>query len=264
MTEIMLGTQGWSYPDWVGPFYPPGTRPGDFLPHYAGRFDTVELDTTFYATPPPSRVKIWAAKTPSNFVFSAKLPRAITHDRRLVDCAAELTEFLGAIGGLGAKLGCLLIQLPPDFRADERPAVESFLKLLPSDVRFAAEFRHRSWLEQDTYSLLADHGVAWAIVDLPYLPPTPTITAPFTYLRWIGAHGQLPRFDAVQIDRDGHDDQWAEVIRGLCGGVDRVYGYFNNGYAGHAPASVRGMQQRLGLPTREPPPPEQPALFDLG
>lgn len=257
MAEIRLGAQSWSYPDWVGPFYPAGARQGDFLRHYARVFDTVELDSTFYGTPRPSQVQSWAANTPPDFVFSAKLPRTITHERRLVDCAEELARFLDVIG----QLGPLLIQLPPDFRSEERPALEDFLALLPADHRFAAEFRHRSWLSPETYALLADHGVAWAIVDLPYLPRTPSITAPFTYLRWLGDWGKLTRFDAVQIDRDARDDEWADVLRDLSGRVDQIYGYFNNYYAGHAPASVRAMHQRLGLPVREPPPPEQPRLF---
>lgn len=262
MADIRLGTQGWSYPDWVGSFYAPGARQADYLTEYARRFDTVEIDSTFYGMPRPSHVQAWAEHSPPDFVFTAKLPRSITHDRRLVDCSDELGQFLAVIGRLGPKLGPLLIQLPPDFRSDERPALERCLDLLPKDYRFAVELRHRSWHDDETLDLLSAHGVAWTITDLPYLPPLVATTARFSYLRWHGERRQLARFDAVQIHRSERDDAWAATLRSLAERVDQVYGYFNNYWAGHAPASVRAMQQRLGLPAREPPPPEQPSLFD--
>jgi uncharacterized protein YecE (DUF72 family) len=170
------------------------------------------------------------------------------------------------MSGLGPKLGPMLVQLPPDFHADERPALEGFLKLLPNGYRFAAEFRHRSWHSPETFELLTDHGVAWTIIDLHYMPRRPAQTAGFSYLRWLGDRRQIARYDRVQIDRTERDDEWAEIVRVLIERVDRVYGYYGNHYAGHSPASVRAMQQRLGLPVRAPPAetdePEQPGLFD--
>src|SRR5262245_3887869 len=105
MNEIRIGTMGWSYPGWVGPFYPAGSRPADFLAEYAHVFDCVELDTTFYGAPKPAIVRGWAANTPDHFRFSAKLPRQITHDRHLHDAEADLHAFLGSIAPLGDKLG---------------------------------------------------------------------------------------------------------------------------------------------------------------
>ena len=124
MTDIRLGTQGWSYADWVGVFYPPQTKPSDYLRFYSQVFDTVELDTTFYSTPRPALVRSWAETTPDGFLFTAKLPQAITHEKHLKDCERELDAFVSAMRLLGPKLGALHIQLPPDFR--------DFLRLLNS------------------------------------------------------------------------------------------------------------------------------------
>jgi uncharacterized protein YecE (DUF72 family) len=114
---IYLGTQGWSYKDWVGSFYPAGTAARDFLACYAQQFGAVELDTTFYGTPTPSRVRTWFDVTPDDFLFTAKVPRSITHDRHLVDCREDFEEFVAIMRLLGHKLGPILIQLPPDFTA---------------------------------------------------------------------------------------------------------------------------------------------------
>src|SRR5579872_3325512 len=201
MSQIFLGTQGWSYKDWVGPFYPPNIRPQTYLRHYCRQFDAVELDSTFYGPPEAETVRSWASSSPPNFVFTAKMPRAITHDRHLVDAQADLAEFLASISLLDDKLGAILIQLPPDFKIDERPALEEFLKLLPDDMGFALEIRHRSWLIEDTYELLRRHRVAWTMIDLPYMPITPEITSDFAYVRLLGDHKRIARLNATQIDR---------------------------------------------------------------
>ncbi|MFN8523415.1 MAG: DUF72 domain-containing protein [Chloroflexota bacterium] len=267
MTEVRLGTQGWSYPDWLGSFYRQGTRPGDYLAQYARRFSTVELDTTFYATPRPSQVESWRTRTPDDFIFSAKLPRLITHDRRFVDCGDELRRFVHVMEGLGPKLGPLLIQCPPDLTIDTWDEFAAFLNVLPPNRPFAAEFRHRSWLTPDTTALLQDHGIAWTVIDLHYLPWTPDVTAGFSYFRWLGDRRAIERYDRVQIDRQARDDEWAAIIRGIIDRVERVYGYYNNHYSGHSPESVRAMHRRLGLPLKEDQPPAdeaaEPTQLDL-
>jgi uncharacterized protein YecE (DUF72 family) len=260
--NIYLGTQGWSYADWVGSFYPPGTRPDRYLSLYTRSFDAVELDTTFYGIPSASRVATWRDTTPPDFVFTAKLPRSITHDRRLVDAGDELRDFLQSLKPLGAKLGAVLIQLPPDFSGDERPALEGFLALLPGDVRFAAEFRHRSWLNDDTFDLLRRHHVAWTIADLWYMPVTPVLTTDFTYLRLLGNRRQITRVHTVQIDRRADLERWAEELERFARDVERVYGFVNNHYSGHSPADVRTLRHLLGMPEERPnEQPEQGSLL---
>jgi uncharacterized protein YecE (DUF72 family) len=253
--DILLGTQGWSYPDWVGPFYPPGTRQADFLTLYSQVFPTVELDTTFYGLPRPATVEGWRRRTPDGFEFTAKLPQRITHEKRLVDVKDELFEFLAVMKLLGEKLGPLLVQLPPDFRNGpaELQQVDDFVKLLPPNQLFAIEFRHRSWAQEEVFAILSERRICWCINDLPYLPKRVEVTGDFSYLRWLGDHRQIASFAATQIDRSADYDAWAATLRELSSRVTRVYGYFNNHYAGHSPASVRQLQRRLGQPESAPP-----------
>jgi uncharacterized protein YecE (DUF72 family) len=249
---IYLGTQGWSYKDWLGPFYPPGTKPVEYLARYAEVFDAVELDTTFYGIPVASTVDTWRDSTPEGFQFTAKVPRSITHDRHLVDSADELDAFVTAMRRLGPKLGAILIQLPPDFSLDERPALERFLALVPPDVRFAAEFRHRSWLEEETYDLLRERNIAWTMIDLPYMPITPRVTADFSYVRLLGDHRRITRLNETQIDRSEDLRRWADEIEAVARKVERVYGFVNNHYSGHSPVDVHRLRRALGLPDSEP------------
>lgn len=256
MTRFYLGTQGWSYKDWVGPFYADGTQTRDYLARYAEQFDAVELDTTFYGIPPETRIALWNEATPEGFQFTAKVPRSITHDRHLVDGAEEMTEFLGVLQGLGPKLGPILIQLPPDFTIDERGALESFLRTLPDDFRYAAEFRHRSWLVDETFDLLEQFDVAWTCIDLSYMPRRVAVTTDFLYVRWLGNRKQIEHMDRVQIDRRPELDAWGERLEEEAHRVERIYGFVNNHYSGHSPADVRYLRRRLGMPEPLPPKPE--------
>lgn len=249
--KFFLGTQGWSYKDWVGSFYPSGAKPAEYLGLYARNFDAVELDTTFYGTPTPSRVQGWAAGTPEDFQFTAKTPRAITHDRRLVDAETEFDGFLDVISGLGTKLGAILIQLPPDFAVSEVPALERFFLRLPPGFRFAAEVRHRSWLREETYELFARHGVAWTMIDLHYMPIAPRITTDWTYVRWLGDHRRIMRMNETQIDHRDDLHRWAQELEAISRRVERVYGFVNNHYSGHSPADVRTLRREVGLAERE-------------
>jgi uncharacterized protein YecE (DUF72 family) len=250
--KIYLGTQGWSYKDWVGTLYPPRTSSRDYLSHYAQEFDAVELDTTFYGTPLPDRVQLWDRSTPADFQFTAKTPRSVTHDRRLIDAQADFEEFLSVMSGLGPKLGAILIQLPPDFTTDERPALEEFVSKLPPDFRFAVEFRHRSWLSDETYSFLRLHHVAWTMIDLVYMPRQIESTADFTYVRWLGDRRRIQRVNETQIDRTQDLDAWAEQLENVAHRLERMYGFVNNHYSGHSPADVRALKRRLGLSPTKP------------
>jgi uncharacterized protein YecE (DUF72 family) len=247
MVKIYIGTQGWSYKDWIGPFYPPNARSTYFLSFYAQEFDAVELDTTFYGTPDASRVERWFRSTPDDFQFTAKMPRTITHELRLVRAEAETSEFIEVMAGLGTKLGAVVIQLPPDFTAEERPALEAYLAALPAGPRYAAEFRHRSWLDESTYDLLAGHGVAWTMIDLPYMPITPVVTADFSYARLLGDHRKIKRINETQLDRTGELHRWGDRLADVAHRTERVYGFVNNHYSGHSPADVRRLRTHLGI-----------------
>lgn len=264
---IHLGTQGWNYDVWRGPFYPAGTKPEEFLATYARLLDTVEVDSTFYATPSENAVLGWARRTPAHFTFALKLPRAITHDRRLVDAGDDLLYFCDRARLLGDKLAAVLVQLPPDLSPRAFLALERFLPLLPRDLRWAVEFRDPGWLEDDVFALLEDFGVALALVDGEWLPLDRVLelaarpTAGFAYLRWL-APRVLTDFTRLQIDKSADLARWADAIRHLARRVDRVYGYFNNHYEGHSPLSAARLMRLLDI---EPIDPDslvtQPSLF---
>lgn len=254
--QARFGTQGWNYAAWVGTFYPSGTKPADFLPLYAQAFDTVEVDSTFYATPPVNSVLGWARRTPDDFVFALKLTREITHERRLRDSADELELFASRARLLGPKLGPVLVQMGPDFVPRELPQLERFLPLLPADIRFAVELRHHEWTRRgvmaDVLSLLAEHRVALAFSDGRWMPRETVLelaarpTAGFHYLRWMGPNRDLTDFSHVQVDRGAEQWAWAQAMRDLLiTGVD-IFGYVNNHFAGHSPASARDFQRLLG------------------
>jgi uncharacterized protein YecE (DUF72 family) len=251
MPDLYLGTQGWSYDSWVGSFYPPGTPSNGYLAHYATQFGTVELDTTFYAVPRASTIAGWREHTPESFRFAAKFPQYITHEKQLVDCREAAFTFLEAMTGLDQKLGPLLLQMPPSFSSGQMAALAAFLQLLPTGFRYALEVRHRSWLAKEALpglvSLLQRQGVALCLVQHAWMPRLDEVTAPFAYIRWLGRRQDIPDDDysAVRINRDAQLDAWAEQVARYLRGGTAVYGYFNNHYQGHSPASVHALQARL-------------------
>jgi uncharacterized protein YecE (DUF72 family) len=168
MSEVLLGTCGWSYAEWEGLLYP--EKQGK-LKRYSSIFPTVEIDSTFYALPEQGTVLGWTKHTPSNFIFSAKAPQTITHKKALDivrGIETDLNQFLETMKPLtdAGKLGCVLFQLPPFLRFNPQ-RLESFLSLLPNTPSFAVEFRHSSWLKEETFKLLERHRVAYTIVDEP-------------------------------------------------------------------------------------------------
>ncbi len=251
MSALHLGTQGFTYPSWVGPFYPTGTPATAFLEHYARHFDTVELDTTFYATPRLSTILGWRQRTPADFCFAAKFPQVVTHEKGLVGCADDAAAFVGAAQNLEQKLGPLLLQMPPGWSAAGLADLAAFLAQLPAGPRYVLEVRHKSWLAKDTLprllELLAGHQVALCLVQHAWMPRLDIVTAPFVYIRWLGRREEIPDddFSHVRINRDAQLDAWAAQIKGYLRAGLTVYGYFNNHYQGHSPASVRALQLRL-------------------
>jgi uncharacterized protein YecE (DUF72 family) len=254
MTRV--GTQGWNYDAWVGPFYPEGTRAADFLTIYARAFDTVEVDSTFYAIPAVKTVRAWAQRTPHDFLFSAKLPQEITHERRLRNVDDLAHEFFDTIRELGPKLGVVLIQLAPDFGPTELPAVAQFLPKLPRDIRFAIEFRNRGWIHEGVLALLAEHNVALTLTDGRWLQRKQMLqlatrpTADFRYVRLMGPDQSIVDYSRIQVDRTRELESWTTALRG---DDDRdTFVYVNNHFAGHSPQSARDLQRLLGQQATEP------------
>jgi len=246
-----IGTQGWNYDAWNGRFYPPGTKSGDRLEQYSRVFDTVEIDSTFYAMPPAERFASWYERTPAGFVFTVKLPRDITHDARLVGVDSLLIDFCDRASQLREKLGPLLIQLPPDLHARDFDAVEAFLKSLPAELQFAIEFRNTSWFQPRTFDLLREWDVALTVSVGPWLTTPQAISlavaapGPFQYLRWLGAPRHQDITPELIAERDADLYEWARTISAENRPI--TYAYFNNDYMGHSPDSARRLQELLGL-----------------
>ena len=259
MTEpgrIRIGTQGWNYPAWVGAFYPDGTRPHDFLGVYARAFDVVEVDSTFYAVPAAKTVRGWAERTPDGFTFALKMPQEITHDRRLLDAGDVVDAFMDAARELGPKLGPVLVQMGPDFVPSELDALRRFLPTLPRDVRFAVEVRNQKWtrpgLQAELLSLLAEHEAALALSDGRWIPRETMTdlalrpTAAFHYVRWMGPNRDVVDYSHVQFPRAEELSAWTAALgRVATNGVD-IFGFFNNHFSGHSPATARELQRLLG------------------
>jgi uncharacterized protein YecE (DUF72 family) len=254
-TSIRVGTSAFSATGWRGSFYPANIQPRDFLAYYSTKFDTVEVDSTFYGTPAVSTVQNWAQKTPANFLFALKVPQVITHEKCLADCDAEFSGFLAAAEHLGDKLGPLLLQFPyfnsatfktgAEFQARLRP----FLEKLPKDFQFAVEIRNKYWLDQPFTDLLRQHQVALAVIDQSWMPPIQEltkkldpVTGGFTYIRWLGDRKEIEQqtktWDKTVIDRRTALSHWVDYCYSTTHRGKKVYAYANNHYAGHSPATV--------------------------
>ena len=257
---ILAGTQGWSYPAWVGPFYPVGTRSIDLLGVYARAFQSVEVDATFYAIPAEPVVQGWRDRVPDDFVFSLKVPQEITHERRLVDADDVLHRFLERVRLLGPKLGALLLQMAPDWAPTPatREALAAFCRMLPPEYHWAIEFRDPKWLTPATLELLGEHNVALTLVDGRWMRREVMIqlgsrpTADFGYVRWMGGDRRITDYSRVQLDRDTELNMWSVGIAALHARVKTIFGYFNNRFQGHSPQSARDFQRMIGQEPVEP------------
>ncbi len=250
MTELLVGTSGWSYNEWTGVFYPNTTT--NKLAYYSKLFQTVEVDSSFYAYPSKGMVLGWARYAPDGFVFSVKLPRLLTHEKKLdLDrgTEADLVRFLGLLKPLMAsgKLGPILIQLPPSYSYQtDFEKLKRFLGAAPDDLMFAVEFRHPSWLRDDVWSFLRGRNVSNVIVDEPLLPPDTVVTADFAFIRWHG-RGSRPWYNYRYNDKEL--DGWVPKVREVASQVKKTYGYFNNHFKGYAVENSLKMMEKLGVST---------------
>ena len=258
--NIRLGTSAFTAAGWEGAFYPEGMKPADYLSYYARQFDTVEIDSTYYRAPSAATVRGWEAKTPPGFLFAAKVPQSITHEKLLLDCEEEFQEFVERMQLLGTKLGVLLLQFPyfnkQAFRSVDGflERLAPFLEHLPKGVRFALEVRNKYWLGPRLFDLLRSRGVALAFTDHPWMPRPgewfqkgDPVTADFSYVRWLGDRKGIEErtktWDKTIVDRRGELTEWANVCWKISARGIPIFAYANNHYAGHAPATVRLFQE---------------------
>jgi uncharacterized protein YecE (DUF72 family) len=251
--EIRIGTSGWSYAEWEKVFYPDSKTPK--LSFYSKIFDTAEIDSTFYANPYKGLVIGWARNTPSNFEFAVKLPKLITHTKKLElenGIEIDLNTFLDLLGPLqqAKKLGPLLIQLPPSFSSNRKKVLEDFFEILPLEkYKFAVEFRNKSWLkEKGTSSLLEKFSIANTIVDEPLLPIDLSPTSDFAFIRWHG-HGERPWYDYRYTQAE--IEPWIVRVKGGLKSVKKVYGYFNNHFHGYAVENSLEFMELIGIANSE-------------
>ena len=253
MSNVSIGTSGWSYKEWEGVLYPKGEKAK--LSYYARYFKTVEIDSTFYALPKERMIRGAMRSTPQDFVFSAKLPKVITHDKSLElekGVRLDLTKFMLLMRPLqdAGRLGALLIQLPPSFAYEQGlPRLSRFLEIVPRDIRFSAEFRNSSWLGKgDVDDLLRSYSVAKTIVDEPLLPPETDVTADFAFIRWHGRGSRLwysYRYSGSELET------WVPKVKEVASKVKKVYGYANNHPFGHAVETALRETELLGIATKE-------------
>jgi len=236
---LFVGTSGWNYFDWRGRFYPEDLKPAEYLSYFSRHFSSTEVNYSFYHLPKTTTYEKWAAQVPAGFVFAVKASRGITHIQRLKDVAAAWTGFLENAAALGGKLGPVLLQLPPSFKADPG-RLEEFLcvsrrAMAAGSVRLAFEFRHASWFGDRTLEILARNEACLVFADSQRYPQAPMeVTAPIVYVR---LHGPRELFGS-EYSRE-QLNEWAGRIRAWLSDGLTVYTYFNNDYHGYAISNAR-------------------------
>ena len=267
--KVLIGTSGWGYDEWVGPFYPKSLINKDFLLYYAKIFYTNEINTTFYNIPSKWVVENWIKRTPSDFLFSAKIPKTITHDNKLdIDkCMDDLDYFLEAMKPLinSKKLLAFLIQLPPSFQKKEHfNNLKEFLANWPSDrekegYELVIEFRHKSWMDDETFTYLRKNTISYCAVVEPLLPPRMDITNQnLAYIRFHG-YGKKIWFD--YFFKEEEIKKWAIPVRNVIENANRIGIYFNNHFSGYAAKNSLMMMKELDVKPRNEP--ESIQIFEI-
>lgn len=244
MANIRIGTSGWHYKHWVGKFYPEKLPGAKMLAYYFDRFDTVEINNSFYMLPKIETLSAWRDATPKNFEFAIKASRFLTHNKKLKEPENALNNFVPRAEALGEKLGPILFQLPPKWRINVDRLAE-FLDALPKYHRYTFEFREPSWLIQPVYDLLRKHNAAFCIYELAGFHSPIEITANWTYIRLHGPGGKYQGSYGDEVMRT-----WAERIARWSEELKSIYVYFDNDQAGYAAFNAltlkRMVQERTG------------------
>lgn len=263
---VRLGTSSFSETDWVGPFYPHGTKPKDFLAYYATRYNTVEVDSTYYAVPSRRTVEGWSRKISNEFILSAKFPRSIVHggdgprpDPETVLLPGATYEardrFLEVMNTLGNRLGPLVLQFPYfaktvfESSGEFMERLDRFLDDLPDGFKFAVEIRNRNWIKKPFADLLRRQNAALVLVDHAWMPHGDEVeerfdpvTSDFVYIRLLGDRKEIEAitdtWDKEVIDRADSLHRWADLVSRLVERDVETLIYVNNHYAGHAPATA--------------------------
>ena len=267
--NLLVGTSSWSNKDWCGTFYPEVIEPGEMISVYAQRYPTVEIDSTWHYMPNKNMVDAWKARTPDGFIFSAKVPKVISHEKYLEGCESELKQYVSVMERMGDKLGPMVLQFPYvakgkdpqeyETGADFTARLKAFARLLPKEFKWGVEIRNSKWLRPDLLDTLRAGNISLVFIDYYTMDPLPKLarrkdvfTADFAYIRFLGNHRQMDEavkkaradgqrnkeWDSLLVNRTEEMKAWIPPIKELAGKRIPVYVYFNNHYAGYAPGSV--------------------------
>ncbi len=239
MGQVRIGTSGWVYKEWTGPFYPKDLKAADRLAYISARFPTLEINGSFYRMPNQGAVAAWREGTPDDFVFAWKASRFLSHMKRLEDPDEPLAYMMSRAEVLGPKLGPILVQLPPNMKRDD-DRLDGFLKALPAGPRFSIEFRSPDWYEAPVLARLRDANVALCISDHHHAPAPWEATADFVYLRGHGPGGRyFGSYPHAELDT------WAKRIADWRDQHD-VFAYFDNDIGTAAPGDAQRLIDRVG------------------
>ena len=268
-SNMLVGTSSWSSKDWCGTFYPESIEPGDMIRAYANQLPTVEIDATWHRMPNSRMVEAWKSRTPEGFIFSAKVPKIISHDKYLEDCEAELNEFISVMSRLEDKLGALVLQFPYvakgkdpqeyETGADFVKRLKGFIGLLPKEFKWGIEIRNAKWIGPPLLEILKSSDISLVFIDYYTMDPLYRLaqvegiyTAPFVYVRFLGNHKSMDAvvkkarkegsrkrdWESLILDRSDQMKLWIPPLKDLAVKKIPTYVYFNNHYAGYAPGSV--------------------------
>ncbi|MFW6147468.1 MAG: DUF72 domain-containing protein [Thermodesulfobacteriota bacterium] len=237
--QIHIGTSGWHYDHWKGPFYPHELYKKNFLEYYAERFTTAEINNSFYRLPSTQTLRSWRDTVPERFVFTAKASRYITHMKKLKDPEEPVSVFFRAFTVLGDKLGPILFQLPPHWHFNPK-RLDDFLGLLPPDYQYAFEFRDETWFNDEAYSILAENGAAFCIYELAGRQSPKEVTADFIYVRLHGPNGAYQgRYTKGALSG------WAGAFSTWADQGKVIYCYFDNDEAGYAAENALELEEMV-------------------
>lgn len=239
--KIYVGTSGWHYKHWIGPFYPEGTKPADFMAYYEQFFQTVEINNSFYHLPPEKTFDQWKKAAPNDFVFAVKANRFITHIKKLKDPKAPFMNFIQHATRLQEKLGPILFQLPPKWHYNEE-RFSAFVAMLPPDYRYTFEFRDTTWLNEAALGILKKHNMALCIYELGYYSSPIEVTADFVYIR---LHGPAEKYQGNYSDKTL--SEWADRCKKWQEKSLDVFVYFDNDQKGYAAINAKKLKSLIML-----------------
>jgi len=234
--RIFVGTSGWTYDDWYGSFYPEDIKSTERLSFYAEKFNTVEINATFYRLPTEPMIRAWNTRLGKGFHLVVKGSRVVTHLKKIANCKEALEKFLERALKL-TRLEVVLWQLPPSLHKDV-DRLETFLSSLPKNVRHAVEFRHESWWDDAVTKTLASHNAAFVAVSHPSLPETVMPTADFLYVRFHGQEREVYRYDYT----DEELSHWVSLLKPHLRSR-ALYAFFNNDYNANAPRNALTLKE---------------------